>query len=215
MTFKGDARVVRFRIKPREDSFYRLFAEAGENLVSGAALLCELVDGTPDSRPETARRLIDAEHRGDDLTHTIMRQVNATFVTPFDREDIFRLASRVDDVMDYMEAAGDLIVLYNLRELPDEFSAMAGTLFQAAQTAGGALAGLKDPTRLQGYFVEANRLENEGDHLYRNFLASLFSGSYQTLAVLKLKDVAEQLESAADAFEHVADMVETIAVKES
>jgi hypothetical protein len=214
-TSTGDARAVRFRLKPREDSFYSLFAEAGENLVRGASLLCELVDGSPESRQETARQLIDAEHRGDDLTHTILRQVNATFVTPFDREDIFRLASRVDDVMDYMEAAGDLIVLYNLLDLPKEFSTMAGTLCQAAAAASGALKGLQDPTRLQDYFVEANRLENEGDRLYRNFLATLFGGSYETLAVLKLKDVAEQLESAADAFEHVADMVETIAVKES
>lgn len=206
---------MRLRVRPREASFYRLFTEAGENLVTGTSLLFDLLAAPPEERPPIAGQLKDAEHRGDEITHAILRQVNATFVTPFDREDIYRLASRVDDVMDYLEAAGDLVVLYGLNGLPTAFRTMSEKLCAAASTGSEALASLATPTGQHDYFVEANRLENEADQLYRTFLAELFSGSYDTLAVLKLKGVVDELENAADAFERVADMIETIAVKES
>jgi uncharacterized protein len=206
---------MKFRLKPRENRFYPLFADAGTNLVEAAGVLMNLLSSAADGRLEAAERLRDVEHHGDDLTHEILRQVNATFVTPFDREDIYRLASRVDDVVDYMEAAGDLVVLYALEDLPSEFHVMAGTLCAAATVSEKALSRLREPQSLHDCLVEANRLENQADEIYRAFVARLFSGGYDTLTVLKLKEVADQLENAADAFEHVADMIETIAVKES
>jgi uncharacterized protein len=206
---------MKFRLRPRENRFYPLFTDAGTNLVEAAGVLLDLLTSAADGRLEAASRLRNVEHRGDDVTHEILRQVNATFVTPFDREDIYRLASRVDDVVDYLDAAGDLIVLYTLEELPSEFRVMAETLCTAATASAQALSRLRDPRSLQDYFVEANRLENQADEIYRTFLAKLFSGGDDTLTVLKLKEVADQLENAADAFEHVADMIETIAVKES
>ena len=206
---------MRFRLTPTKSSFYDLFSEAGGNLVEGANVLAELVAAPPIDRPTLATRLRDIEHDADEVTHRILNEVNGTFVTPFDREDIYRLASRLDDVVDFMEASGDLIVLYQVDEIPDELVAITDTLVRAAYLAREALGRLKTPSELNEYFVEANRLENDADKVYRRFLAHLFSGEFKTLTVLKLKDIGDQLEAAADAFESVANQVETIAVKDS
>jgi predicted phosphate transport protein (TIGR00153 family) len=205
---------VRLRLTPRENSFYDHFTAAAENLVEGARLLADMFAPGAD-RPMLAKKLRDVEHRSDEVTHTVMRQLNSTFVTPFDREDIYRLANRLDDVMDFIEAAADLIVLYELDELPAENLRVVEVIQAAAAltaTAMPRLRGLKD---LQEYWIEVNRLENEADQIYRRTVARLFSGEFDALTALKLKDVAEELEAAADALEDVADAVETIAVKES
>jgi predicted phosphate transport protein (TIGR00153 family) len=144
-----------------------------------------------------------------------MRELNETFVTPFDREDIYRLASSLDDVMDAMEAAVDLVVLYKIGELPAEVADQVDVLERAAELTAEAMPRLRSMKDLSEYWIELNRLENQADHVYRRLLARLFSGEYDTLTVLKLKEVVDQLEEAADAFEHVANTVETIAVKES
>jgi uncharacterized protein len=144
-----------------------------------------------------------------------LREVDSTFVTPIDREDIYRLASRLDDVMDFFEAAGDLIVLYDLDELPQEMRDIASILVHAAELTAAAMPRLKSLKNLSDYWIEVNRLENDADKIHRRFVARLFSGDFDALTVLKMKEVAEELEAAADAFENVADTVETIAVKES
>jgi predicted phosphate transport protein (TIGR00153 family) len=144
-----------------------------------------------------------------------LRKLNSTFITPFDRDDIYRLAGRLDDVMDYMEAAVDLVVLYKLDELPAEIAEQVDVLQRAALITAEAMPRLRTRKDLDVYWIEVNRLENEADRLYRRLLAKLFDGGYDALTVLKLKEVAEQLEAAADAFENVANAVETIVVKES
>jgi predicted phosphate transport protein (TIGR00153 family) len=206
---------VRLRLTPRENLFYELFSDAADNLVDGAKLLQELLHAPADARQEVGGRIRDAEHRGDEVTHHILREVNSTFVTPFDREDIYRLASRLDDVMDFIEAASDLVVLYELGELPSEIMRLAEILEHAADITSQAMPRLRSLSNLSDYWIEINRLENDADKLYRRFVARLFSGEYDALTVMKLKEVAEELEGAADAFENVADTVETIAVKES
>jgi predicted phosphate transport protein (TIGR00153 family) len=206
---------VRFRLAPRENVFYELFSQSAEKLVEAAAVLRELVEASMIDRIKLEERLRGVEHEADELTHKILNEVNTTFVTPFDREDIYRLASRIDDVVDFMEAAGDLIVLYQIEDMPKELVTIADTIVQGSYLAREALAQLRTPGKLEHYFVEANKLENDADRLYRRFLADLFSGQYPTLEVLKLKEVVDQLEGAADALEHVANQVETIAVKDS
>ena len=206
---------MRLRLTPQTDVFYDLFTASANNLVDGAHTLHALITGPRQERDALNQQLRDEEHRGDDRTHTILREVNSTFVTPFDREDIYRLASRLDDVMDFFEAAGDLIVLYELETLPQEMQQLAHLLVRAAEMTAAAMPRLRSLKNLSDYWIEVNRIENEADKLYRRFVARLFSGDYDALTVLKLKEVAEQLEAAADAFENVADMVETIAVKES
>ena len=206
---------VRLRLTPRENAFYDLFTAVGVNLLAGAQVLNELVTGSRVNRPELAKQLRDLEHRGDDRTHEIMRKVNSTFVTPLDREDIYRLASRLDDVMDYFEAAGDLIILYDLEVLPLEMHHLCEILVRGAELTAGAMTRLKSLANLSDYWIEINRLENDADKLFRRFVARLFGGDYDALTVMKLKEIAEQLEEAADALEHVADTVESISVKES
>ncbi|MDQ1615227.1 MAG: uncharacterized protein QOJ60_1166 [Actinomycetota bacterium] len=206
---------MRFRITPRNNSFYGMFATSGQNLVTGAALLKELLGSAPEDRKEIADRMRAVEHAGDEATHAIMRELNETFVTPFDREDIYRLASSLDDVMDAMEAAVDLVALYQIGELPAEIADQVDVLERAAELTADAMPRLRSMKDLSEFWIELNRLENQADQVYRRLLARLFSGDYDALTVLKLKEVVDQLEAAADAFEHVANTVETIAVKES
>ena len=206
---------MRLRLTPQTTIFYDLFTASANNLVDGANTLHALITGPRHEREALNRELRDEEHRGDDRTHSILREVNSTFVTPIDREDIYRLASRLDDVMDFLEAAGDLIVLYELDTLPQEMQQLADLLVRAAELTAAAMPRLRSLKNLSDYWIEVNRIENEADKLHRRFVARLFSGDYDALTVLKLKEVAEQLEAAADAFENVADMVETIVVKES
>ena len=206
---------MRIRITPQETRFYDLFAASANNLVTGAKLLTELLAAPPTARAEIGERMRAAEHAGDDATHAIMRQLNSSFITPFDREDIYRLAATLDDVMDAMDAAVDLVVLYRLEELPRELADQVEVIVHAAELTADAIPRLRTMKDLDEYWIEANRLENQADQIYRNLLAKLFSGEYDALTVLKLKEVVDQLEAAADSFEHVAHTIETIAVKES
>jgi predicted phosphate transport protein (TIGR00153 family) len=202
------------RLTPREDSFYDLFTDSANNLVTGARLLVELIaDGT--DREAAAEKIRACEHAGDELTHAIMRRLNESFITPFDREDISRLASLLDDVMDYMEEAADLVVLYKIDELPKDIVSQVEVLERAAELTAEAMPRLRAMKELNEYWIEINRLENQGDQVYRGLLAKLFSGDYDALTVMKLKQVIDCLEEATDAFEHVANTIETISVKES
>jgi len=205
---------VRFRLTPREDSYYDMFADSANNLVTGVRLLVELI-GDGGNREGIAEKMRACEHAGDELTHAIMRRLNESFITPFDREDIYRLASSLDDVMDFMDAAADLVMLYQIDELPHDVVNQVEVLERAAELTAAAMPRLRGMKDLSEYWIEINRLENQGDQVYRRLLAELFSGEYDALTVLKFKEVVDQLEAAADAFEKVANTVESIAVKES
>jgi uncharacterized protein Yka (UPF0111/DUF47 family) len=145
----------------------------------------------------------------------VIRRVNTTFVTPFDREDIYALASGLDDVMDFMEEAVDLLGLYEINTLPPEFAPQVEVLQRATQMTADAMPRLRTMKDLEEYWIEINRLENQGDKVYRRILAKLFGGQFEALEVLKLKGVTDALEAAIDAFEKVANTIEQIVVKES
>jgi hypothetical protein len=210
---------VKLRLTPRETSFYDLFAEQADHLVIGAGILTELLGATGPGagaeRSKIAERMRTAEHACDDTTHKIYNTLNSSFITPFDREDIYALASTLDDVMDEMEEAVDLVNLYGIQTLPAGVAEQVDTLVRAAELTAEAMRKLRGMKDLSSYWIEVNRLENAGDQSYRKLLAHLFSGEYDALTVLKLKEVVDSLEAAADAFEHVANTVETIVVKES
>jgi predicted phosphate transport protein (TIGR00153 family) len=208
---------VRIKFRPTDNSFYEFFNNAALNLVKGTELLSELALPGADFQ-SISERLADAEHEGDRLTHEVYNKINSTFITPFDREDIYRLASTMDDVMDHIEAAGNLVYLYGLTRLPAlprEMHELVAVLDQQARVTADGLPRLKAMKDLKSYWVEVNRLENEGDRAYRMLLVRLFSGEYDALEVLKMKEVADELEKACDAFEHVANTIEQISVKES
>jgi predicted phosphate transport protein (TIGR00153 family) len=205
---------VGLRLRPLESSFYDLFSESASHLVEGASLLAQILPDDAD-REAIAEQMREAEHQADETTHRIVKQVNSTFITPFDREDIYALASSLDDVMDYMDETVDLILLYGVGSLPAEFAGQVDVLQRGVQLTAEAMPRLRSMKNLEEYWIEINRLENQGDRAYRHILADLFSGSYKTLDVLKLKDIVNSLEKAIDALESVANTVEQIAVKES
>ncbi len=202
------------RFRPVDNTFYELFTESAQHLVKGAGLLAEMLSESAD-HDDVARRMREAEHQADETTHALIRRVNSTFVTPFDREDIYALGSGLDDVMDMMDEAVDLILLYEVKVLPPELSTQVEVLQRCAELTAAAMPNLKSPGALDEYWIEINRLENAGDKNHRRTLAKLFSGEFKTIEVLKLKDIVESLEEAIDAFEKVANIVEQIAVKES
>ncbi|WGL52077.1 DUF47 family protein [Nocardioides sp. BP30] len=205
---------MRLRIRPVETSFYDLFTESAQHLVTGAALLAEMLSETAD-HASVAKRMRSAEHAADETTHAIVRRVNSTFVTPFDREDIYSLGSGLDDVMDAMDEVVDQILVYEVKVLPPELSDQVAVLQRCAELTAAAMPKLQSLRDLDEYWIEINRLENQGDKNHRRILAKLFSGEFKAMEVLKLKDIVESLEESIDAFEKVANIVEQIAVKES
>ena len=205
---------MRFWFRPVDHSFFDLFSESAGHLVTGATLLAEIL-GEGNDREDIASRMRDAEHAADETTHAIVKRANSTFVTPFDREDIYALASALDDVMDLMDEAVDLVLLYGVKVLPAETTEQVDVLQRCAELTAEAMPRLATMKSLDEYWIEINRLENVGDRSYRRILANLFSGEHKALQVIKLKDIAQSLEGAIDAFEKVANILEQIAVKES
>ncbi|MFE5310010.1 DUF47 domain-containing protein [Isoptericola sp. NPDC056573] len=206
---------MRLRLTPRDTTYFDMLATLAQHNVTGASLLAELLGASRQEREGIVRRLNEAEHIADDATHSIMRRLNQTFVTPFDRDDIYGLASALDDCMDAMEEAGDLIVLYKVDELPLRVSEQVQVLQRCAELTAEAMPRLRSMDQLSDYWVEINRLENQGDKLHRELIAQLFDDTTDPVLLIKLKEIVDMLEEGADAFERVANMVETIALKES
>ena len=206
--------MVRLSLLPRDSVFFELFTAAGHNTLQAARLLDEMMSTWPDDGG-LGREVLKAEQEGDRITHDIVQLLNSTFVTPIDREDIYSLASGLDDIMDYMDEAVDLVLLYEVERLPAELAKQVEVIQRCAELTAEAMPRLQSMKDLEEYWIEINRLENAGDKSYRRILANLFSGKYDALEVLKLKDVVDSLEDSIDAFEKVANTVEQIAVKES
>jgi uncharacterized protein Yka (UPF0111/DUF47 family) len=205
---------VALRLRPTDTSFYELFSTSAQHLVTGAGLLAEMISEEAD-RDGIAKRMREAEHICDENTHAIVRRVNSSFVTPFDRDDIYALASGLDDVMDDMDEVVDLILLYEVSSFPTEVVKAVEVIQRCAEITAEAMPNLRTMKGLDEYWIEINRLENMGDKSYRRTLAKLFSGDFKAIEVLKLKDIVTSLEGAIDAFVKVANIVEQIAVKES
>ncbi len=203
---------LRFRLIPRDEGFFELFVRQADQIVASAELLEEMLSSFQDV-PAKARRLHDMEHEGDEITHDIMKRLNTTFVTPIDHEDIHQLASQLDDILDHIDAAADLLVLHKIEEPLPEMKAQADVIVRGARSIREALRQLPRYDRLPEHWVEVNRLENEGDRIYRQAVADLFSGDYRAMDVLKWKGVLDELEAATDQLEDVANTLESLALK--
>jgi predicted phosphate transport protein (TIGR00153 family) len=204
------------RLTPRDTTYFDLLAASAQHLVRGSSLLAELLGADKSGREKLADEMHEVEHLADEATHSITRRLNQTFVTPFDREDISGLASALDDCMDEMDEAAELIVLYKVDALPDRVSEQVQVLQRCAELTAEAMPRLRSMDKLADYWVEVNRLENQADKLHRKLLAQLFDDlAGDPVQLMKLKEIVEVLENAADSFEKVANMVETIALKES
>src|SRR5215213_5774215 len=203
-------------------SFNSVSVAAPTRMTSRPPPTASPTSSAPDAphRAELARAIKNCEHLGDELTHEILVMINKTFITPFDREDIYRLAGALDDVLDAMEEAADRIVLYRLDTLPPGVAGQVEVLRRAAGCTATAMPKLEHLAELEQYWIDVNSLEEEADTLYRDLLGDLLAAPdpaqpLDVLTVLKTKEVVEILEEAADAFETVANTVQSIAVKES
>jgi hypothetical protein len=203
---------VPFQVIPRGKDFYELFERAAGGVADAASQLAKLLADFDD--PETAHSdLRQLEHEGDEITHQILRELNTSFVTPFDREDIHQLASGLDDILDGIEAVADMFVLHNIKQPLPEMRQQGDVLQRAAEQLRQAMSDLRNLRGLEEHWVEINRLENEGDRVYRKTVAALFSGDYKAMDVLKWKDIVDQLERAIDDCEDVANILESIVLK--
>jgi uncharacterized protein len=204
---------MRLKLIPQEGEFVELFEQLAEKVALGASELLRLLQDFQEVEIRVGR-IVDIEHEGDELTHEIIRRINVTFITPFDRSDIHLLASGLDDVLDHIQAAAEYLQLHRIDEPLPQMITMAETLATAARLTADAMPQLKKLKGLEEYWIEINRLENEGDGLYRRTIAELFSGDHKAMDVLKWKDIVEEIEQGIDASEDVANTVESIVLKQ-
>ena len=197
---------------PKEREFFDLFEEAGANIVRGAELLERMVAEWPDNA-ELGRDVLVCEQEGDRITHDIIQRLNTTFVTPIDREDIYALASALDDIIDFIEETADFLSLYRIEAPMDKATELARILHQATRAVAGAIPRLRTFKDIRHYTVEINRLENDGDRVLREALASLFERGIDPMLVIRWKDIFERLEDGIDAAETVANILEGIVIK--
>ena len=174
------------RLIPRNETFFQLFVNQAKNIETAAGVLFELIDRFDDASAKAAR-MRDLEHEGDEMTHEIMRRLNTVFVTPLDHEDIHRLVSRLDDVLDNIDAAADLMVLHRIEQPLPEMKAQADVLYRAATAVREAVETLPKYKRLGDYFLKIQALEDEGDRIYRRAVADLFSGDHRAMDVLEVE----------------------------
>lgn len=198
---------------PEEHRFFEIFEEMGNKVNEGAQALVDLFSDYSDME-RIVGRILDIEHEGDEITHEVIRRLNTTFITPFDRMDIHKLASALDDVLDHIEAAAEFLQLHNIVEPLPQALQLVQTLATSAEVTASALPNLRHLKELPDYWVEINRLENEGDRMFRRTVAELFSGDYEPLEVLKWTDIVEEVEEGIDALEDVANIIESIALKQ-
>ena len=197
---------------PKDREFFDLFDEAAGNIVRGAEMLEEMVRGFPDTKP-LGREILVCEQEGDRITHDIVHRLNQTFVTPIDREDIIVLSSALDDIIDLTEEVADYMGLYKIEAPMEQAQRLAQILLQASRQVAEAMPRLRDFKDLDHYTIEIHRLENDGDRLVREAMASLFEGGIDPMVVIRWKDLFERLEEAIDACEMVANVLQNIVIK--
>jgi predicted phosphate transport protein (TIGR00153 family) len=206
--------LARFSLLPRDRTFFDLFIEAGKNTVHAAGLLDRMMHQWPDDGG-LSQQILNAEQEGDRITHDIIKRLNSTFVTPIDREDIYGLATRMDDVVDFTEEAADFLGLYKIEAPMEQAGALTKVLVAACEQLAVGLEHLPDFKDLDKYWIEIHRLENEGDRISRDAVASLFSNGVDPMVVIRWKDIFAVLENAIDATETAAQILEGIVIKNS
>ena len=203
----------RLRLTPQKREFFGLYCQASANAVEISRLLVALLSRFPSDGTDLIRRIKEREHEGDRLTHEVVDLLNRTFVTPFDRDDMYRLAGALDDICDHVDEAADNLGLYGVERVPEKARSQANVILRAATELDEAiqrLEGFRDSSR---QLIELRSLEDEGDRLVRDAVAELFRSGEDALVIIRWKDIHEQLEEAVDALENAADVLEAILVK--
>ena len=203
---------MKLSLVPQEREYFRLFSEFAAILDQAAQLLAKLMNDYRDPK-SVARQQVELEHVGDKIVHDIVRRLNKTFITPLDSEDIYDLAATLDEVLDSIEATADMLVVYRIEKPTAHAVEQAVVLAQQTAVLRIALAGLEKRKGLDEHWIEINRLENDGDRLYRDAVAELFDGDMKCTDIIKWKDIYATLERAMDQCEDVANIVESIVLK--
>ncbi len=206
--------MARLSLLPRDRTFFDLFVEAGKNTVRTAKLLDEMMGTWPDAEG-MAQQVVEAEHEGDRLTHEIVKRLNTTFVTPMDREDIYGLATQIDDIVDFTEEAADFLGLYQIEAPMEQAQSLTKVLVASCEQLAAGLEHLPEFKDLDKYWIEIHRLENEGDRISRDAVDSLFSNGIDPMVVIRWKDMFAVLEEAIDSTEKAAQILEGIVIKNS
>jgi predicted phosphate transport protein (TIGR00153 family) len=205
--------VARLTLIPQKREFFELYNRSAENIVAIAERLVELLDRFPDGAEDLVRDVKELEHEGDRLTHELIDMLNRNFVTPFDRDDMYRLAGALDDICDHIDEAAGRIVSYGVTEIREQARGQAQVIHRAAGKLAEAVSGLEGFKESRRELIELRELEDEGDRLAHDGVSSLFSGDPDALTVIRWKDIHEGLEEAVDACENAADVLEAILVK--
>ncbi|MGB9071757.1 MAG: DUF47 family protein [Terriglobales bacterium] len=197
---------------PRDTSFFQMFSAMSDNLIAGARALVDLFSNYQDveKKIDEIRRL---EHAGDELTHAILTKLNQTFITPFDREDIHQLASKLDDVLDFIHASSARIVMYRITAPPPAAAELAKIILKQTQELQKAVSLMQKNGNILDHCVEINRLENEADQVSQNAIAMLFEREKDPINLIRIKELLECLERATDKAEDVANVLETVVLK--
>lgn len=200
---------------PKDRIFFDLLRSSGDNALHTARLLRDMLERWPDENDTLGRDILKAEQEGDRITHDIIRRLNTTFVTPFDREDIYALATQLDDIVDYIEETSDFLKLYQVEAPMEQTFALAEVMVGCCEQLAAMLSELRGFKDLEHYWIEIHRLENEADRIYRDAVASLFANGIDPMVVIRWKDIFSVLEKGIDATETAAHILEGVVIKNS
>jgi hypothetical protein len=204
-----------FSLLPREDEYFVYFTQITEKIQEAANILVEMLNAAPESYETYTKRIKDAEHACDELTHKVTVKLNKSFITPFDREDIYTLSVALDDVCDYIDAGARAIVMYDIHQINDYARSLARIIQSLAKEINSAVSILDKPNGMRQHIVEIHRLENEADEVYFRAIGELFKNSTDPLSLIKWKELYEILENATDRCESVANIIESVILKHS
>ena len=202
---------MRLSLVPKEQDYFRMFSELAANLDAAAQLLVKFMEGG--DRKSIAAAILEHEHVGDKIVHDIVRRLNKSFITPIDREDIYDLVATTDEILDNIEAAADMVMLYRVGDITEQARRQAEVIAKATPLLKECMDNLEKPKGLDERIIAINSLENDGDRILRDAMASLFDGEWQCTDIIKWKDIYEILEAAIDECEHVANVIESIVLK--
>ena len=202
-----------FKLLPREDEYFEFFSQMTGKIQEAAGILVEMLAASPENYGTYTKRIKDAEHACDEVMHNVTVKLNKSFITPFDREDIYTLAVALDDVCDYIDAGARAIVMYNISEINDHARGLARTIQSQANAIHAAVSLLDKPNGINAHIVEIHRLENEADEIYFRAIGELFKSASDPIALIKWKELYEILENATDRGESVANIIESVILK--
>ena len=202
-----------FSLLPREDAYFTMFSQMTDKIQEAAQTLVEMMESESEDLSSFSRKIKDAEHGCDEVMHGITTKLNKSFITPFDREDIYALSISLDDVCDYIDASARAIMMYDIHKTTEYSRKLARVILAEAVQISGAVAMLHQPNGMNQHFIEIHRLENEADDVYFRAIADLFKNEKDPIAVIKWKEIFDFLEAATDRCEDVCNLLEGVVVK--